>query len=356
MIALGFVLAVLMVPGFPGTATSPRWALLSVALPLMFALPRRLQVAHSLMVIFIGWGAVTLLWTANPYEGVDHLWKFFVLGLAFIIASDRADLRGLFIGLSVGMGLNSALVIAQYHFGAAWVPQLAPDIPSGFFLNRNFVGETAALVLAGAAGYRIWWGAALCVPAVVYSGARGAWLGLAIAGLVYLWSAGHRRWVLVLAAGGAAVCGYFLVIGTFDVVVLRRAMIWLDIANVSTPLGYGLGSFYTAFQLFMDRSLAMGVMIEHAHNDYAQMLFELGAFGLILFSLLVALSLASKANERYVVIVFSVEACFGFPTYLPVSAFIAFCCMGYCLCYRNYLQHAFDDCRILLCAWRSQRA
>ena len=60
------------------------------------------------------------------------------------------------------------------------------------------------------------------------------------------------------------------------------------------PVGAGLGSYSIAFQRFQNAQLPG--YVEHAHNDYLQLLFELGGSGLIVLALLIVATLITGAN------------------------------------------------------------
>ena len=98
------------------------------------------------------------------------------------------------------------------------------------------------------------------------------------------------------------------------------------------PLGAGLGAYSIAFQRFQTPDFVG--FVEHAHNDYAQIVFELGAVGLvILIGLALAAVLAglcllrtrtlSPAVGCYLgAFAFAIHAWFDFPAHIPGVAII----------------------------------
>ena len=54
------------------------------------------------------------------------------------------------------------------------------------------------------------------------------------------------------------------------------------------PLGSGVGSFQPVYRLYEDHDSATGTFVNHAHNDYAELVLELGAAGAILIVLFLA--------------------------------------------------------------------
>ena len=68
-----------------------------------------------------------------------------------------------------------------------------------------------------------------------------------------------------------------------------------DAAKQFFPVGSGLGSFSIAFQRFQPPELD-GLFIEHAHNDYIQLLFETGAAGVFILALFAVTAIATAIN------------------------------------------------------------
>ena len=61
----------------------------------------------------------------------------------------------------------------------------------------------------------------------------------------------------------------------------------------------------------------------HAHNDYLELVYELGAVGAVLGALFAWELWGPLNSARLVLIVFAVEACFAFPSHLPATLAIA---------------------------------
>ena len=73
---------------------------------------------------------------------------------------------------------------------------------------------------------------------------------------------------------------------------LRQALAWAtwDAARALWPWGSGMGSFESVFPRFQPR-LPLGGYVNHAHNDYPQLVMELGAAGVLVAGVLLALVL-----------------------------------------------------------------
>lgn len=116
-----------------------------------------------------------------------------------------------------------------------------------------------------------------------------------------------------------------------NIATWNAALTWL-------PVGGGLGSYALAFQRF--QTPALEGFYEYAHNDYLQLLFELGAVGVVIIALwAVALTqvgtqvLRSRREHRVLAspavacllgcLAFAVHAWFDFPAHIPALAWIA---------------------------------
>ncbi len=230
-------------------------------------------------------------------------------------------------GLLALLGLEAVYGLGQQFGGLATVPffgpRAAPDSASGTLVGRNnFAGLMAvALVLASSRAYaRFAWPlrrsddagkagwsrrlegglgwallAALFAVAIVASKSRGGTLA-ALGGLLLL-PLFHRGRA---AAAGLAGLGGLLAVGIFvaDPTGLAARFSTLDpfepsgdlrwqIAKATSAaalkqplLGFGWGAHPTAFHPF--QPVTMPGQIQHAHNEYVNVLFEAGFPGLLL--------------------------------------------------------------------------
>ena len=67
----------------------------------------------------------------------------------------------------------------------------------------------------------------------------------------------------------------------------------LRMGSGQSPWGSGVGSFVQVFAQSAPQQLWMDVYVNHAHNDYVQLLMELGAAAVLL-----AAGLASRRSRR----------------------------------------------------------
>jgi hypothetical protein len=315
MFALGLLVTAAYWPGILSPAAVPKWAALSILAPGLLLYRQQsvpFTTAHLVGICLILWCALTILWSVSPFDSIGALWQIaFLPAICFCLGSQDQSLRPLFIGAGVGMAISSAVAIAQL---AGWVDWPSINVPSGLFLNKNFMAEAAALVLIWLVAERVWWLVALVAPAIALTDARGALLGLGL-GLLLLFRQ-RRDWATgaLLAAVTTLFAHAMLVHGTAT--IAARGDIWADATDGIGIFGNGLGTFGVN-QLQSDASHS------HAHNDALELTSDLGLIGLGLAVLFVRELLGSLNPARLVLIVFAVEGCFAFPLYLPTTLAIA---------------------------------
>lgn len=320
-----FLVGVAVWPWFIGFATTPRWAVLSVAVPLMcVGLRVRPTVGHVLGAVFLAWAAIGLAWSPNLPDALNELWKWLLLAGAFCIGAETEDLAGFWKAVGLAVAVSAAVVAVQLA-GTSFVPQMAP--PSGLFGNRIFLAEFAALALIGLAG-RSW----LALPAALVLGAAtsiGALAGVSAAAMAWLW--GKSR--LTAMAAPVAIVGLAMAVSPRPAIesgfarhmesAAVRLALWTDVATQLGPLGHGVGSYYVAEAQASPRQQALNTRETHAHNDPIEVAFEFGAPALFLAALLWCALGAPVRRERLVLVAFLVEGLFGFPLHNPATAFVA---------------------------------
>ena len=215
--------------------------------------------------------------------------------------------------------LSVFLGLAQFAQGLDSPLRLyGPDTDAdGFFANRNHFAALLYSAIPIAAAWAIALigerrlervaalAALLAILAVFILGlgiARSrAGLALALmaamASLAMGWQAQDKklrgRALLLVAAGlllGAFLVGEYAlgsVLERFDADItqdLRLTYVqrtWTAIVHF-LPFGSGLGTFVPVYALFEDPSIIRATYANHAHNDWLELLLELGAFGLLL--------------------------------------------------------------------------
>lgn len=286
-----------------------------------------------------------------------------ILGFIAVIAVAQG-----LLGL-LQVALNSPSFLA---FGAAVGGQRA----AGTFVNKNNYATLLALalpilILRSAGRFRFgtkradstalrngWWGIATAVvaAALVSSISRagvtaGALATVGAVTICFLTTQERReRWLFALIALVGVVLatasGLALLLQSLESQGLAQSAEGRHALNLATwqgiramfPVGAGLGSYAIAFQRFQPG--VMDGFIGFAHNDYLQLLFELGVAGaLVLLALAAAFvavvaallrahrsgaGLASPAAACFLgCAAFALHAWFDFPSHVPALAWIA---------------------------------
>lgn len=221
-----------------------------------------------------------------------------------------------FIGIAVASLL---LGLLQLSTGAAWLYLFDSgqnNLPVGFFTNRN---HQAALLYAAAAmalfaAARM--GRATPLVRMVSAGlilafaagifATESRMGMALLGLILLLAIplffGDRlEWRMRLAAiGVVAVLGFLLsqsgvvrdAIGRFALLSSEgRFEFWPEAwfaAQAYFPFGAGMGTFVKSYQAMETLGAVSPAYVNHAHNDYLELVLEFGGFAYIGMALFAA--------------------------------------------------------------------
>lgn len=314
---VAFITSILFIPGLPSAATVPRWSFLAVCIPFIWQRhPGRITAGHLLGALFLGWCALSLAWTFEPLEGIQHLGKFALLGLIFCAGAGYGDLRKVYIAAALGVGVNSAVVVAQVY-GWEALPQVV--WPGGLFFNKNFGAEFAAMALAALVLERIWWAVPLAFPTLWFCESRSALFALGAAFIVLTWRL-NRVAAALFGTACAGLAGYIWLTNNSTA---QRQQLWLDSLAGMQFWGRGIGSYFATFPEYATRIDALALRPTTAHNDLLQLTYELGPGSLFIVALLVFALRSRWRAEHYVLIVFAVEGLVGFPLYMPATAFLA---------------------------------
>ena len=275
--------------------------------------------AHWIGLLLVIYAGISALWSPVFVETLDAVAKFTILALAFLIGAETKDARGVYSAMSLGIAVNGVVAIAQ-SLGWQGVEQVVS--PAGFYANKNFLGEIAALCVVSSLASRSWWLVPGPVCSLVLTECRGAMAGVAVAGIAWTWKRSR------LAAFGlilACACGSFAALHspTFRSTLLVRVNITLDAVENLTWMGHGIGSYWVSTPQHAPRQEAMNTRHWHAHDDMLEAVYE---YGLASF-LVVAFALYCLGGpfelERLILIAFMVEGLFGFPLHTPATGFMA---------------------------------
>lgn len=238
------------------------------------------------------------------------------LTTALLSYGDRLLLVRTFLAVAA---LSVLLGLLQITLRSDWLylfPSASNKLPLGLFTNRNhqaamlYVAVALSLFLALRREPRPTIERMVCAGLVVLfmagifatqsrSGMALMTLTLALGGLMFLLE--RISWRPVALAGLAVIAGVWLLSqsGVVRSALTRffadtsdgRYEFWPEVryaADVYYPAGSGLGTFVSAYQGVEQLSTVSPYYLNHAHNEYLQLLVEggvLGTIGLVLFAI-----------------------------------------------------------------------
>lgn len=295
------------------------------------ALPGRAAVAEAYAAI--GADLPSLPVSLAPYRSVMTLLAI-IPGLAMFVAVKllRPSPRWIAFAVAAGMVCSIALGAAQVAGGpesAAYLYPIHNDGAVGLFANANHMGSlllvslpfaTALLVSTkadggGSAQGRIALAVAALILVMVGIALNGSIAALALAVPVLIGSAAlvpaavrWRRLALPLAAATLVAAVAVVAITPIGTIaanirsgssVRTRSTIWQTTAEAiaeTFPVGTGLGTFEPVYRRYEAPGAVTSEYVNHAHNDYLELVLELGAAGAVLLALFVGWwALAAKS-------------------------------------------------------------
>lgn len=264
---------------------------------------------------------IVYLWMgAGSYDAAA---KWTIIALAFTGGYSLRSILPVLCGFGCGIGVNSALAIAQ-TFGFDGLVQAVA--PAGTYLNKNLLAEAACLIIVAAATYKIWWVVAISTPSLVLPLGRAA-LVATVVGLIASFASWRWRVCLLIAA---AVLVPFVSLNS-STLVDERIAIWGEVLQQLTWFGHGIGSWSGAS---ID---TIHFRTEYMHNDWLQLVYELGLVSLFIFAIMLR-TLGGFTLALFII------GFMAFPMHEPATAWFAATMLGY-LC-GNPVVSIHDDERI----------
>lgn len=308
---LAFLVVATYLP-IPSASTSPRWAIMAIGAALLLWGTRvRMTRAHWAGVAFIGYAALSILWSPSPQDTIGEVWHLVILGAVFCIGSESDKLDKVYVAAALGL-LPSIIVSILQLYGYHPVLTASP-LPTGLFLNKNTMAEIGAVVLVGLFVTRQWKWIPIPLLAACLPMAREVLLSLGFVAILWIWGMGKRRSAVSLVSlfvAALLIADLWLPHRIAD--LDARLVIWQVTAENLKLFGWGYGSFGAILPVF-----------EYAHNEPLQLLFECGA-GVIPVGLLLAFMLHNKIKQETIVLVCILASCLvSFPLHLPATAFFA---------------------------------
>jgi O-antigen ligase len=252
--------------------------------------------------------------TSYPYATLSEIPSLAIYGVLILVAGElmtrRRNLRTLVFSLSVFGFVLAVFAIVQGFSGTLKIygfrstSSLSASIFGPYANHNHYAGlmemlvplaAASAILESGAKRSLLVFGAVIMAVSIVFSRSRGGMIALACCFLfvcVLLLRTQRRRRGLIAAF---VVCMLFatlvLLLGTdriFDRLLETqdqyRFRIYGDSLRmiVEKPiLGYGSGTFQYVYPQF--QSFWTNLLVNHAHNDYLELLIEYGILGAALF-------------------------------------------------------------------------
>jgi uncharacterized membrane protein YwzB len=227
-------------------------------------------------------------------------------------------LHGLLPFFLTGVALNLAVAAIQY--GASSQVEIATALPftvtAGVFANRNhlasllYVSLPFLIYLATFRGKGILAGLGmLCVLLILLAaGSRaGALIGIAVMVLSTLFLSLRSRVGLGAIAGLVALLGIYAMgswtllesRGIEDLSRMQMARTTMEGIGQNWLFGVGFGTFARAYPIYQDTSEIVRNYVNHAHNDFLELIFEGGILSVVLLLAYLCLVIWQVASVRY---------------------------------------------------------
>lgn len=312
LLILGLAAAVAYLPGTFDATTTLRWAVVAVGVFLLLCLvrPAPFPWGAALCVALAG---ASVLWSSDPFGGLDHLAKLVAVAGAFWLGGSLDDATPLWKGIALGVAASAVIAIAQVVVGLDWFVQAAP--PAGLFGNRNFLAEAGMVALITSLA-TVWTPggavlAALAGVAILLTGSKAVIGALVILLAVYV---APQRPAIAWGLAGMVVLVAGLMFGGGAGSAAARLEIWQPAWSGLSWFGNGLGSFAYDFS----------PVHEHAHSEPLQYAYELGVLAIAPAALLIhVLGGWEHDREGFVLVGVALVGFLAFPFHMPVTALAA---------------------------------
>lgn len=277
------------------------------------------------LAAFMLWAAFSLFWSPDPRTGAIQLGKLGLFACVFYLARL----------VEFKIGLIAAIAVVIIGYGHFWGEHYAG------FGNENFEAELLLCLVPFLLKPRYLPFLGMIIVMLATSDSKSALLVIWVAVLVYLAWKRMYTWSLCWALLPFALLVYFEPISPLESINSRieftfnTLLLW-----ISAPVfGHGLGSFgflYPIVQggaqeiLGIPTAMRPGWFAGAAHNEYVQILMELGVAGLALLGwfLWCCVRMGRWGPERLCLCVLAVIGAIGFPWQLPATMALAAICLG----------------------------
>jgi len=289
----------------------------------------------------------SFVWSNGRLDTIHESFHLLLLAGVFFVASAAEDIQPVAIGVGLGVCVSAVIGILQL---AGYQPVYQMITPAGLYLNKDFFGQVAGVSLVLSTGLGLWWLVPGALFGLIATTSRDAWFAAVAGGCVLVWCwLPYWRWrvgfALTMVVAAVVALWLDLHIGLHGVdnqiggrlsSLNDRLAFWqYTIPNI-TFLGYGFGTYPLFWQGWL-----------HAHNDFLELAFEIGAgvlplIGVFIYALGASVSPAAKAALATVL----VTALAYFPFHEPTTAFLAALLAGHLCGCRDRLRVAQSARRV----------
>jgi O-antigen ligase len=270
------------------------------------------------------WTGFSTAWSLDRPQSILEVQRamLYAVGLAAVLLLvRRGSVSAMLGGVAAACTVIALIALADADADA---PDVGLERPVGYANALGMLAVAGALLLVGLASRmrgraRRWWVALLgpLVAVIALSGSRGAWLALLVGVVAGVrWSTARRSSAVVIVLLASVM---LVSVGAVDAIgrgtsVGARLEFWTAAWSSATDnavRGAGAGSFERVWSQLGPE----GVSARNAHNLYVETLAELGAVGLVLLVLTLAVPL------------FALTACRGDPLFRWAgAAYVALLC------------------------------
>ena len=316
---------------------------------------KKIIVSRTLIayMVFLAWAGLSIFWAINKYEAVVVLTHWVVCGMfLFLVQNMNINKTTIFLILVSTAWIVALIGLGQHFFQLDWVLQSAR--PASTFANINLTNGyllmTLPLGLALMVSMhqrklrRIFVALSLAMATILtyiyVANRKTAMVAIVIIGTYYLVKYLRRLdyAVIALVVVGLFVAGYFHYVNPnffSGGSVTYRVQMWQNTTQIIKKhpvVGVGVGNF----KVHYDKYALLAMNTNDAHNDYIQMLCELGIVGIYLAFLVLVYAYrgAFKKRDLYSTALkvglwaFLIVAMFNFPMQAPADPFICALYLG----------------------------
>ena len=329
------------------------------------------------ILAFLIWEMASAFWATNRFEAMEAVFFHIALITIYFMALNNAGNVRVFVTVMIAAAsIVSIYGILQYLGIDFTTPKSTPLVST--LGNVNFAGEYLAMIIplsvamlfySRGKASKIAFGTAtaLMLTHLLLAKSRGAWVGLAGAGIILLFwdpaKKGHLKLLLYLAlimvvafsiiyavSGSGGISSIkeeaISVLNVRQSSILFRFLAWksaLRMIRESPLTGVGAGNFKIIYPLYRSSEewhiSGINTRVAEAHNDYLQITSELGlvGFGIFIWLLVSALRIFKKLLKTESILITGllasvvsmlISAIFEFPFHNPATALTFWMILG----------------------------